>query len=829
MKNTLQKLLIQCLQDSKKELGNYNVEKYPSQILCLAEGVNFTEKVEQAVSSGSLDSLRNQLKSVLDKYTSIDYTKSADPQLIELKYKALIMDIIHYIEVVELLIAEGIRSTTEWHFQRQLRFYVNKRGMAMICMCDAEFEYTYEYQGNAPKLVHTPLTDKCYLTLTQGMHMGFGGNPYGPAGTGKTESVKALGGIFGRQVLVFNCDEGIDVKSIGRIFIGLCKCGAWGCFDEFNRLEEAVLSAVSMQIQIIQDSLKSRKPKTTLLGKEVDIDFNSGIFVTLNPAGKGYGGRSKLPDNLKQLFRPVAMTAPDIDLISEVILYSEGFKDAKNLGKKLVSLFTLSRQLLSAQQHYDWGLRALKTVLKSCGSLLKTSKKAGAVSVELETEIIVKSTRFNTMSKLTFSDSKRFDALLKDIFPNVKITEFEYDDLKKALAQVFAEHKLIFNNIQLKKTLEIYEQLRQRMGVVVVGPSGSGKSVLWRMLKEALIRTGKMIKTYVMNPKAIPRNKLLGSIDVDTREWTDGVLTAASRQVIKEPVDVQSWIVCDGDIDPEWVESLNSVLDDNRLLTMPSGDRIQFGPNVNFLFETDDLSCASPATVSRMGMIFLSNEDTDIKALIKSWLDNEPEETRSATESLINQYFYTAYELVINKNDFLVQTSLVGVILNGLSHLHGIQDKSAFAVALIRGLGGNLHEQALNEFSKSVLKMCGESYQESSAIYNVTYDSRAKCIRQYQNEELDEKNVETLTNPSQLPIINTTQVLRGVDGIMPWLDSKHKRPFLLIGPDGCGKSLVLKQCFTMLRSTQVAIIHCSAQTTPSNVLQKLAQTCIQVM
>ncbi len=72
------------------------------------------------------------------------------------------------------------------------------------------------------------------------------------AGTGKTESVKALGNAFGRQVLVFNCDEGIDVHSMGRIFIGLVKCGAWGCFDEFNRLEEAVLSAVSTQIQIIQ-------------------------------------------------------------------------------------------------------------------------------------------------------------------------------------------------------------------------------------------------------------------------------------------------------------------------------------------------------------------------------------------------------------------------------------------------------------------------------------------------------------------------------------------------------------------------------------------------
>lgn len=74
-------------------------------------------------------------------------------------------------------------------------------------------------------------------------------------------------------------------------------------------------------------------------------------------------------------------------------------------------------------------------------------------------------------------------------------------------------------------------------------------------------------------------------------------------------LEVSSWIVCDGDVDPDWVESLNSVLDDNRLLSLPSGCHIQFGPNINFIFETHDLSLASPATISRMGIIFLSEED----------------------------------------------------------------------------------------------------------------------------------------------------------------------------------------------------------------------------
>ena len=97
--------------------------------------------------------------------------------------KALILDTIHHISIVEELIESKVRSIDDWLWKKQLRFYMDKETKkATIQMVDADFEYTYEYQGNAPKLVHTPLTDKCYLTLTQGMRVGLGGNPYGPAG-----------------------------------------------------------------------------------------------------------------------------------------------------------------------------------------------------------------------------------------------------------------------------------------------------------------------------------------------------------------------------------------------------------------------------------------------------------------------------------------------------------------------------------------------------------------------------------------------------------------------------------------------------------------------
>jgi len=156
--------------------------------------------------------------------------------------------------------------------------------------------------------------------------------------------------------------------------------------------------------------------------------------------------------------------------------------------------------------------------------------------------------------------------------------------------------------------------------VVLIGPSGCGKTTIWQVLKEAMKRLGEDMHIHVMNPKSVSRTMLLGHMNPDTREFNDGILTSVSKTVAKGSLETRSWVICDGDVDPEWIESLNSVLDDNHLLTLPNGERISFGDNVNFIFETHDLQFASPATVSRMGMIYLNNEDINIVSVTKSWL-----------------------------------------------------------------------------------------------------------------------------------------------------------------------------------------------------------------
>ena len=817
MKATLQQRVADTLSASGLDL-----ERSASQVLCVAEVVSFTRDCEAALGRGrgGLDALKKELLGKLKEYTSYE----TDVELLSLKMKALVMDLIHHIDVVDQQLAANTTSATDWAWRKQLRYYFSEQQTVKMRMVSAEFAYTYEYQGNAGKLVHTPLTDKCYLTLTQAMFMGYGGNPYGPAGTGKTESVKALGGAFGRQVLVFNCDEGIDSKSMGRIFVGLVKCGAWGCFDEFNRLLPDQLSEISQSIQVIQNAIKRKEPRCEVNGTATDVDPNAGIFITMNPAGKGYGGRSKLPDNLTALFRAVAMSKPDIELISEVMMYSEGFATAKALAVKLVAVFQLSKQLLSRQQHYDWGLRALKTVLRNGGQLIHEQKKKGELTPQLEETVLIQALRVNTLSKLTYSDTAAFNALIGDIFPGATVSDVAYEQLEAAVREVLQEEKLEALPLQVRKILQFHEACQQRMGVVVVGPSGCGKSTIWKVLKAALAKLGQKIPTYVMNPKAMPREQLLGHMDMDTREWFDGVLTSSARKVVREPPEVKSWIICDGDIDPEWVESLNSVLDDNRLLTMPSGERIQFGPNVNFIFETHDLKFASPATVSRMGMIFLDEESSDINCIVTAWIRRQPEELQTKLQGWVDDFFFKALEWVLapeNASARVVETTKAGVVHGALSHLVGVASKPEFTCAAVRGFGSNLYPEKRAELARLLYSWTNEAPADHRRPLDGFYNKPMAKHDLYADEQVAISFDELTSDEGAM--VRTASVQRDEHMLEPWME--RMEPLILVGPEGAGKHMLLAKMFARSRGTQVAVVHCSAQTLSTHVIHKLSQAC----
>jgi len=334
---------------------------FPAQIIILSSQITWTSDIEESLNSSSssnntnktnknsidnngttassnnnhnsyhimtkatLNRFENKLL-LLTQYILINLSSS-----LRKKCEQLLTEMVYQRDVLRALIDDSIISITDFQWLYHLRFYwkkstshdgngsSNQPQQLSIKISNAIFNYGFEYLGIGERLVQTPLTDRCYLTLTQALHYRLGGNPFGPAGTGKTESVKMLGSQLGRFVIVFNCDSSFDYTAMSRIFAGLCQVGAWGCFDEFNRLEERILSAVSQQILRIQRGLQLHQSAIELFpGNQCQLSSNVGIFITMNP---GYAGRSNLPDNLKQLFRTVAMTIPDRKLIAQVMLF----------------------------------------------------------------------------------------------------------------------------------------------------------------------------------------------------------------------------------------------------------------------------------------------------------------------------------------------------------------------------------------------------------------------------------------------------------------------------------------------------------------------------
>ena len=585
------------LESSDVDLEQW-VDKYPAQVVILASQIAWSRCAQdnQQGASMMLERLQQFLATLAERILcnlSTEQRKKREQLVTEMVHQR---DVLRKLEKVE---AEGSRMESfEW--LSQIRYSMKKADQLDLSLTVANFsfQYGFEYQGVGERLVQTPLTERCYLALSQALHFRLGGNPFGPAGTGKTESVKALGAQMGRFTLVFNCDENFDLQAMGRLFVGLCQVGAWGCFDEFNRLSENILSAVSQQILVIQRGLMSGTKEITLLNELVALNSQVGIFVTMNPT---YAGRSNLPDNLKQLFRGVAMIKPDREMIAEVMLFSQGFKTAENLSGKITRLFKLCRARLSDQPHYDFGLRSVKSVLVSAGQLQR-QEKAKDVGLQASEEKVLLQTICETLiPKLVPDDVTTFNSIIADVFNGAAVSTFRNEVLTKAIRKCAEEEGLIACDEWVAKILQLNQVLNLHHGVMMVGPTGTGKSTSWRILLKALEQVdGVRGEAYVIDPKSMSKSALYGQLDSTTMEWSDGIFTHKLRNVLNNPhgnSERRHWIVFDGDVDPEWAENLNSVLDDNKILTLPSGERLNLPNSVRILVETENLVHATMATV----------------------------------------------------------------------------------------------------------------------------------------------------------------------------------------------------------------------------------------
>ncbi|KAL4685743.1 hypothetical protein H8959_001340, partial [Pygathrix nigripes] len=634
------------------------VRDWPGQtVLCVSQ-IFWTKEVQTAIPVGikALEQYLTTCNRQIDDIVTLVRGKLSKQNRVTLG--ALVVLDVHARDVLSSLVKKNISDDSDFEWLSQLRYYWQENHLETK-MINAGLRYGYEYLGNSPRLVITPLTDRCYRTLFGALHLHLGGAPEGPAGTGKTETTKDLAKAVAKQCVVFNCSDGLDYLALGKFFKGLLSCGAWACFDEFNRIDLEVLSVVAQQILTIQRGINAGADILMFEGTELKLDPTCAVFITMNP---GYAGRSELPDNLK----------------------------------------------------------------------------------------------------------------------------------------------------------------------------------------------------------SVTMGQLYGQFDLVSHEWSDGVLAVSFRAFASSVTPDRKWLIFDGPVDAVWIENMNTVLDDNKKLCLMSGEIIQMSPQMNLIFEPMDLEVASPATVSRCGMIYMEPHMLGWRPLMLSWVNMLPASVsviqKEFIMSLFDRMVPVSIEFIRKHTKELSPTSDTNLVRSLMNLIDCFMDDFAdevklkersdretysllegiFLFSLIWSIGASctdddrlkfnkilreLMEGPISDRTRNTFKLQSGTEQTSSKALTVTFPEKGTIYDyQFVTEGIGkwEPWIKKLKDAPPIPkdvmfneiIVPTLDTIR-YSALMELLTT-HQKPSIFVGPTGTGKSVYIINFLLNQLNKEIykpLLINFSAQTT----------------
>ncbi|OAF68381.1 hypothetical protein A3Q56_03886 [Intoshia linei] len=568
MYDSVKKSIKSCLTSYSPDVAKEWILNNPSQAVVISNEIHFNTYIESLILNETKYNLNDGINVILNQIVKISNLINTLNTTISQKItlKSLLIVNVYFRDVINDLNSAKISSINDYKWLKRLRIYWKKEiNDCVICQNDTKYCYGYEYIGPSNRLVITPLTDRAQLTISTAFNMYYGVATYGPTGTGKTETIKNMAKMIGKRCINFNCSNSINIETINKYLIGTITTGSWICLDEINRLGIRELSSSAQMIQSIKLAKIANYQRFNLNGKDVHLDKTSAIFVSLNTVN--YCDKANLPDNLKSQFRFIAMIVPDYELILEVLLLSEGFGNAKILSKKTSQMFELAQQQFSQQYHYDFSLRSIALIVHII-SLIKSKKKQN-LSLQDESTIVIQAIIEANKSKLLKKDMDKLQYLIENIFGENSIVQYNKNSiLEMAISINYNLYHLNESIIQKEKCLQYYNQLIINHGLILIGPSLSGKSTITNIVKnlqytvellkkmngifniniydytydslpeEVMLKITQKLKksnklSYVLNPGSVDINELYGFFDGTTTEWHDGIIGNVIRLCIE--------------------------------------------------------------------------------------------------------------------------------------------------------------------------------------------------------------------------------------------------------------------------------------------------------
>eukprot|EP00002_Diphylleia_rotans_P033820 TRINITY_DN7227_c0_g1_i1.p1 TRINITY_DN7227_c0_g1~~TRINITY_DN7227_c0_g1_i1.p1 ORF type:complete len:4130 (+),score=744.89 TRINITY_DN7227_c0_g1_i1:147-12536(+) len=619
---------------------------YPAQVVLAVHMIAWTSDIQLALDSFDPLALKKYHKVLQGQLAVlIDAQKSPAPGTSRQQkqlYSSLILHHIHGLRVVQELADQSINSVYHFAWTRHMRYYWDTdSGHCLVRQGSNTYPYGYEYLGNTSRLVTTPMTERAQISISLAMKSAFGCMLFGPDGIGKTETIRDLARHLARFCFFFNCSAGLSLELSLAYFKGATQSGAFICLEDFNKLNVQVLSVVSQHLSNILAALGQKVDHVSLSGATVPLNRQVGFFATLvgNFAG------SQLPENLKTHFRPVSMYDYDREMICEVYLKAEGFSNPSDLSRRLNLTYMLLSDQLSPQTYHCFGLRILKSTLM-LATALRRMERQGLDDVA----IVARAVRDVNMTRLRKEELPVFTEVMASTFPGVIIPDVDYSLLMTIINKQLLQSGIPTVPSLPNQILQLYEMMIINRGVVIIGEPACGKSVCLNILASSLTQLSKSglgdqypmsqeVKVDLVYPGSLEDRDLVGWYNTNSEQWEKGILSKCFQNMSNREGS-RSWLVFDGQVDT-WADILLTLLDETKTLHLPNGERLRLPTNANIIMETTDVSKASPALLSRMGVLHVSSGQFHWNPFIQAWL--------SQFVSTISDAAYTAVTLFVRE------------------------------------------------------------------------------------------------------------------------------------------------------------------------------------
>ena len=575
----------------------------------------------------------------------------------KLKLTNIIIQQIHYRDIVDFLANKNVHGSNNFYWQIQLRHYLQVENI-VAKQLNAALEYGYQYLGIQVCSPITPLVERCWLSFTSALHSRFWSTIIGPKNYGKLATVRDLAISIGKFFYSYSCSTQTSMHTLEKLLIGTIGSSSWLILENTNELAYDVISSFANLLSTVRQMICEEKiewtldnGKTLLLVPKFPLPGNNcpyfGVFLLVDTSKPLH-----VPYDIKKMFRPIAITSLDLKEAAEAWLCSFGFREAHVLGPKLAIFLDSAKDLLEDDK-CDFGMRTLYGIIKIAAEIrVKEIAVVENVDAVPERKIILTAIKKLFESRLTnIEDIEKIGKIILTIYieeeeVETKTSEITPEILKKALERLEIQYK----EDVLPKLIELDNAFRTYSSCIIIGNAASGKTKLLELLCNCYKSEpiNELCEIFTIFPQSFTTNSLYGHFE--GKDWIEGILPDKLRNLINKDHKIgYSFLHCDGPMESSWTEALHHALKCQKKLVLGNGDFVSLEGNARIVFEVDEVSKVSPAMTSLSCMVYISEELLSPKNIVNKWINGLKDKIKGF--DVIQPHLVSSIDLLYNALD----------------------------------------------------------------------------------------------------------------------------------------------------------------------------------